>query len=146
MKYREIKLNLVSLFFQTLSKGRSLLLQAKVRPYDFSIFMLSVSVNFSWRQCICLQENYTGYDFENRLHVRIHSALASIKEVVPHWLRPPPPTQEVHRTLTTPAQHLWNEKPSEVVMLFWEEPQSRLTSVNAEDRFLFSFSVVSSSS
>uniref|UniRef100_A0A8C1IUI4 Tetratricopeptide repeat domain 39C n=1 Tax=Cyprinus carpio TaxID=7962 RepID=A0A8C1IUI4_CYPCA len=43
---------------KTLSKGRSLLLQAK--------------------------ENYTGYDFENRLHVRIHSALASIKEVVPH--------------------------------------------------------------
>uniref|UniRef100_A0A8C1V1S0 Tetratricopeptide repeat domain 39C n=1 Tax=Cyprinus carpio TaxID=7962 RepID=A0A8C1V1S0_CYPCA len=30
------------------------------------------------------KENYTGYDFENRLHVRIHSALASIKEVVPH--------------------------------------------------------------
>ncbi|XP_051978331.1 tetratricopeptide repeat protein 39C [Xyrauchen texanus] len=43
---------------ETLSKGRSLLLQAK--------------------------ENYSGYDFENRLHVRIHSALASIKEVVPH--------------------------------------------------------------
>ncbi|KAI2650442.1 Tetratricopeptide repeat protein 39C [Labeo rohita] len=43
---------------ETLSKGRSLLLQAK--------------------------ENYAGYDFENRLHVRIHSALASIKEVVPH--------------------------------------------------------------
>uniref|UniRef100_A0A671NZQ6 Tetratricopeptide repeat protein 39C-like n=1 Tax=Sinocyclocheilus anshuiensis TaxID=1608454 RepID=A0A671NZQ6_9TELE len=30
------------------------------------------------------KENYSGYDFENRLHVRIHSALASIKEVVPH--------------------------------------------------------------
>ncbi|XP_051979641.1 tetratricopeptide repeat protein 39C-like isoform X2 [Xyrauchen texanus] len=43
---------------ETLSKGRSLLLQAK--------------------------DNYTGYDFENRLHVRIHSALASIKDVVPH--------------------------------------------------------------
>ncbi|XP_051549767.1 tetratricopeptide repeat protein 39C-like [Myxocyprinus asiaticus] len=43
---------------ETLSKGRSLLLQAK--------------------------ENYSGYDFENRLHVRIHSALASIKDVVPH--------------------------------------------------------------
>ncbi|KAK1806082.1 hypothetical protein P4O66_013133 [Electrophorus voltai] len=42
---------------ETLSKGRSLLLQAK--------------------------ENYAGYDFENRLHVRIHSALASIREVVP---------------------------------------------------------------
>lgn len=42
---------------ETLSRGRSLLLQAK--------------------------ENYAGYDFENRLHVRIHSALASIKEVVP---------------------------------------------------------------
>ncbi|XP_066503897.1 tetratricopeptide repeat protein 39C [Hoplias malabaricus] len=42
---------------ETLSKGRSLLLQAK--------------------------ENYAGYDFENRLHVRIHSALASLKDVVP---------------------------------------------------------------
>lgn len=26
-----------------------------------------------------MQEDYAGYDFENRLHVRIHSALASIK-------------------------------------------------------------------
>uniref|UniRef100_A0A8C7MWX7 Tetratricopeptide repeat domain 39C n=1 Tax=Oncorhynchus kisutch TaxID=8019 RepID=A0A8C7MWX7_ONCKI len=30
-----------------------------------------------------LQEDYAGYDFENRLHVRIHSAMASLKEVVP---------------------------------------------------------------
>ncbi|KAJ8278106.1 hypothetical protein GJAV_G00083880 [Gymnothorax javanicus] len=42
---------------ESVGKGRSLLLQAK--------------------------EDYTGYDFENRLHVRIHSALASLKEVVP---------------------------------------------------------------
>uniref|UniRef100_A0A8C7PSZ6 Tetratricopeptide repeat domain 39C n=1 Tax=Oncorhynchus mykiss TaxID=8022 RepID=A0A8C7PSZ6_ONCMY len=28
-------------------------------------------------------EDYAGYDFENRLHVRIHSAMASLKEVVP---------------------------------------------------------------
>ncbi|XP_034386973.1 tetratricopeptide repeat protein 39C [Cyclopterus lumpus] len=42
---------------ETVGKGRSLLLQAK--------------------------EDFTGYDFENRLHVRIHSALASLKEVVP---------------------------------------------------------------
>ncbi|XP_031167647.1 tetratricopeptide repeat protein 39C-like [Sander lucioperca] len=42
---------------ETLARGRSLLLQAK--------------------------EDFTGYDFENRLHVRIHSALASLKEVVP---------------------------------------------------------------
>ncbi|KAK7888769.1 hypothetical protein WMY93_024329 [Mugilogobius chulae] len=42
---------------QTVGKGRSFLLQAK--------------------------EDFTGYDFENRLHVRIHSALASIKDVVP---------------------------------------------------------------
>ncbi|KAK2835975.1 hypothetical protein Q5P01_016459 [Channa striata] len=39
---------------ETVGKGRSLLLQAK--------------------------EDFTGYDFENRLHVRIHSALASLKE------------------------------------------------------------------
>ncbi|KAA8589761.1 hypothetical protein FQN60_013126 [Etheostoma spectabile] len=43
--------------FRTLARGRSFLLQAK--------------------------EDFTGYDFENRLHVRIHSALASLKEVVP---------------------------------------------------------------
>ncbi|XP_035504409.2 tetratricopeptide repeat protein 39C [Scophthalmus maximus] len=42
---------------ETVGRGRSLLLQAK--------------------------EDFTGYDFENRLHVRIHSALASLKEVVP---------------------------------------------------------------
>ncbi|XP_064848966.1 tetratricopeptide repeat protein 39C-like isoform X2 [Oncorhynchus masou masou] len=38
------------------AKGRALMLQAK--------------------------ENYAGYDFENRLHVRIHSALASMREEV----------------------------------------------------------------
>ncbi|XP_035270311.1 tetratricopeptide repeat protein 39C-like [Anguilla anguilla] len=42
---------------ESVGKGRALLLQAK--------------------------EDYAGYDFENRLHVRIHSALASLKEVVP---------------------------------------------------------------
>ncbi|XP_062412956.1 tetratricopeptide repeat protein 39C [Sardina pilchardus] len=42
---------------ETVGKGRSLLLQSK--------------------------DNYSNYDFENRLHVRIHSALASLKEVVP---------------------------------------------------------------
>ncbi|KAI4828864.1 hypothetical protein KUCAC02_022936 [Chaenocephalus aceratus] len=41
----------------TVGKGRSFLLQAK--------------------------EDFTDYDFENRLHVRIHSALATLKEVVP---------------------------------------------------------------
>ncbi|TNM87697.1 tetratricopeptide repeat protein 39C-like [Takifugu flavidus] len=46
---------------ETVEKGRSLLLQAK--------------------------EDYTGYEFENRLHVRIHSALASLKEVAPHYRR-----------------------------------------------------------
>ncbi|KAG8133531.1 hypothetical protein E2320_011299 [Naja naja] len=29
------------------------------------------------------KEEFTGYDFENRLHVRIHAALASLREVVP---------------------------------------------------------------
>ncbi|KAG7455200.1 hypothetical protein MATL_G00254020 [Megalops atlanticus] len=42
---------------EAVGRGRALLLQAK--------------------------EDYAGYDFENRLHVRIHSALASIREVVP---------------------------------------------------------------
>ncbi|KAG9356121.1 hypothetical protein JZ751_000965 [Albula glossodonta] len=42
---------------EAVGRGRALLLQAK--------------------------EDYAGYDFENRLHVRIHSALASLREVVP---------------------------------------------------------------
>ncbi|XP_069813791.1 tetratricopeptide repeat protein 39C [Dendropsophus ebraccatus] len=42
---------------ETIGKGKALLFQAK--------------------------EEYTGYDFENRLHVRIHAALASLREVVP---------------------------------------------------------------
>ncbi|KAH0517391.1 Tetratricopeptide repeat protein 39C [Microtus ochrogaster] len=29
------------------------------------------------------EEDFSGYDFENRLHVRIHAALASLKELVP---------------------------------------------------------------
>uniref|UniRef100_A0A8C9VW50 Tetratricopeptide repeat domain 39C n=1 Tax=Scleropages formosus TaxID=113540 RepID=A0A8C9VW50_SCLFO len=41
---------------ESVGKGKALLLQAK--------------------------EDYVGYDFENRLQVRIHSALASLKEVV----------------------------------------------------------------
>ncbi|XP_005355827.1 tetratricopeptide repeat protein 39C [Microtus ochrogaster] len=42
---------------ETVGRGRTLLLQAK--------------------------EDFSGYDFENRLHVRIHAALASLKELVP---------------------------------------------------------------
>ncbi|OCT76714.1 tetratricopeptide repeat protein 39C [Xenopus laevis] len=42
---------------ETVAKGKTLLFQAK--------------------------EEYTGYDFENRLHVRIHAALASLREVLP---------------------------------------------------------------
>ncbi|XP_057554851.1 tetratricopeptide repeat protein 39C isoform X3 [Hippopotamus amphibius kiboko] len=42
---------------QAIGRGRSLLLQAK--------------------------EDFSGYDFENRLHVRIHAALASMRELVP---------------------------------------------------------------
>uniref|UniRef100_A0A6Q2YUW7 Tetratricopeptide repeat domain 39C n=1 Tax=Esox lucius TaxID=8010 RepID=A0A6Q2YUW7_ESOLU len=30
--------------------------------------------------CVCCTEDYAGYDFENRLHVRIHSALASVMD------------------------------------------------------------------
>ncbi|KAL0613551.1 Tetratricopeptide repeat protein 39C [Plecturocebus cupreus] len=43
---------------ETVGRGRTLLLQAK--------------------------EDFSGYDFENRLHVRIHAALASLRELVPH--------------------------------------------------------------
>uniref|UniRef100_H3B7F6 Tetratricopeptide repeat domain 39C n=1 Tax=Latimeria chalumnae TaxID=7897 RepID=H3B7F6_LATCH len=42
---------------ETTRRGKALLLQAK--------------------------EEFAGYDFENRLHVRIHAALASLREVVP---------------------------------------------------------------
>lgn len=38
-----------------------------------------------WGLHFSLQEEFTGYDFENRLHVRIHAALASLREVVPQW-------------------------------------------------------------
>lgn len=44
--------------------------------YMFGVFYLVFSP----------QEEFTGYDFENRLHVRIHAALASLREVVPQWL------------------------------------------------------------
>ncbi|KAG8516793.1 Tetratricopeptide repeat protein 39C, partial [Galemys pyrenaicus] len=31
------------------------------------------------------EEDFSGYDFENRLHVRIHAALASLRELVLHF-------------------------------------------------------------
>lgn len=85
---------------QTMGKGRSFLLNAKVK-YFFNYFnkicqsftemktsnniliypSIHPSIHLSF-----FQEDFTGYDFENRLHVRIHSALASLKEVVPQWL------------------------------------------------------------
>lgn len=43
-------------------------------------FLTSARLN---RWFLSLQEEFTGYDFENRLHVRIHAALASLREVVP---------------------------------------------------------------
>lgn len=33
------------------------------------------------------QEDFAGYDFENRLHVRIHSALASLNTAAQPWLQ-----------------------------------------------------------
>lgn len=39
------------------------------------ILFTILSFFFSWT----MQEDYAGYDFENRLHVRIHSALASMR-------------------------------------------------------------------
>lgn len=38
-------------------------------------YFIHYFVFFSWTT----QEDYAGYDFENRLHVRIHSALASMR-------------------------------------------------------------------
>uniref|UniRef100_A0A8C8C6I2 Tetratricopeptide repeat domain 39C n=1 Tax=Oncorhynchus tshawytscha TaxID=74940 RepID=A0A8C8C6I2_ONCTS len=54
--YSIYELGCVLLDSPEVTKGRALMLQAK--------------------------ENYAGYDFENRLHVRIHSALASMREEV----------------------------------------------------------------
>uniref|UniRef100_A0A8C7KKG1 Tetratricopeptide repeat domain 39C n=1 Tax=Oncorhynchus kisutch TaxID=8019 RepID=A0A8C7KKG1_ONCKI len=43
-----------------------------------------VSSVYTVNLCLFLQDDFAGYDFENRLHVRIHSALASMrKEVAP---------------------------------------------------------------
>lgn len=35
---------------------------------------------------LCIQEDYAGYDFENRLHVRIHSAFACMSSAQPWCL------------------------------------------------------------
>lgn len=68
------------------------------KPFTFAVFKKwchrPLFINYSlvttqtrltyWLSCQ-LQEEFTGYDFENRLHVRIHAALASLREVVPQW-------------------------------------------------------------
>ncbi|KAF5919180.1 hypothetical protein HPG69_003820 [Diceros bicornis minor] len=66
---------------QTVARGRTLLLQAKHGIY------CSISESLANRVHkylpLVFQEDFSGYDFENRLHVRIHAALASLKELVP---------------------------------------------------------------
>lgn len=45
---------------------------------SLNVMMEKQVILLSIQKCIT-QDSYAGYDFENRLHVRIHSALASIK-------------------------------------------------------------------
>ncbi|KAJ8396823.1 hypothetical protein AAFF_G00014220 [Aldrovandia affinis] len=53
--------------------------------YELGCVLLDNTESVGRSRALLLQakEDYAGYDFENRLHVRIHSALASLKEVVP---------------------------------------------------------------
>lgn len=62
---------------------------------DFTLGSTKLSVLYTTVPCaslanrvhtylsLILQEDFSGYDFENRLHVRIHAALASLRELVP---------------------------------------------------------------
>uniref|UniRef100_A0A8C7W9M8 Tetratricopeptide repeat domain 39C n=1 Tax=Oncorhynchus mykiss TaxID=8022 RepID=A0A8C7W9M8_ONCMY len=52
--------------------------------YELGCVLLDSPEVSSVNLCLFLQDDFAGYDFENRLHVRIHSALASMrKEVAP---------------------------------------------------------------
>lgn len=50
--------------------------------YELGCIFLEKSESAAKGKALLLQakEEFTAYDFENRLHVRIHSALASLKE------------------------------------------------------------------
>ncbi|OBS82731.1 hypothetical protein A6R68_23288 [Neotoma lepida] len=65
---------------KTVGRGRTLLLQAKGYRVQCALSCDTLeTIIFIWP----FQEDFSGYDFENRLHVRIHAALASLRELVP---------------------------------------------------------------
>ncbi|KAJ8012105.1 hypothetical protein DPEC_G00065220 [Dallia pectoralis] len=53
--------------------------------YELGCFLLDSPESADKGTALLLQakEDYAGYDFQNRLHVRIHSALASVREKTP---------------------------------------------------------------
>ncbi|XP_061694554.1 tetratricopeptide repeat protein 39C-like isoform X2 [Syngnathoides biaculeatus] len=65
-----------------------LLSNSYVQPYacyELACVLLDDSESAAKGHALMLQakEDYAGYDFENRLHVRIHSALASVRTAAP---------------------------------------------------------------
>uniref|UniRef100_A0AAR2JYA7 Tetratricopeptide repeat domain 39C n=1 Tax=Pygocentrus nattereri TaxID=42514 RepID=A0AAR2JYA7_PYGNA len=78
--------NAVQCFQVALRDEQGRLNNSYVQPYSLyelgCIFLESPEVSLSKGRALLLQakEDFSAYDFENRLHVRIHTALASLKE------------------------------------------------------------------
>uniref|UniRef100_A0AAR2LT55 Tetratricopeptide repeat domain 39C n=1 Tax=Pygocentrus nattereri TaxID=42514 RepID=A0AAR2LT55_PYGNA len=76
--------NAVQCFQVALRDEQGRLNNSYVQPYSLyelgCIFLESPEVMRTSVCCLVLQEDFSAYDFENRLHVRIHTALASLKE------------------------------------------------------------------
>ncbi|XP_077580135.1 tetratricopeptide repeat protein 39C-like [Stigmatopora nigra] len=77
-------------FFQVASRDETgLVSNSYVQPYacyELGCILLNDSESSAKGQMLMLQakDDFAGYDFENRLHVRIHSALASMRAAAHH--------------------------------------------------------------
>uniref|UniRef100_A0A8B9LP40 Tetratricopeptide repeat domain 39C n=1 Tax=Astyanax mexicanus TaxID=7994 RepID=A0A8B9LP40_ASTMX len=74
--------NAVQSFQVALRDEQGRLSNSYVQPYSLYELGCILLENTEVRESLLLQakEEFTAYDFENRLHVRIHTALASLKE------------------------------------------------------------------